>query len=276
MSTTTDNRRSWVIFKNLAIRSFVFFIFPLPDLHIIGPGAGRWWTLRLNIKITAFGLRIFSFVSVLVFVLFFFPLLSLCFFISIFSWLIQMTRSFLFFLQPTLFLDSVLLFFLFISFVYFFVSSFLCSLDCYKWLSMFFFTRFLLVCHSFFHCYVFAFFILFILFQSLSLVCFFTLYAIPIKSAKVSVMLIYSKNDCEWWQGRILMEGAVLWKIHPNIRLAGWRKPRSPSSASRSRHCAVDRLSDRQDVTELSSEFALVSCDVSKWESRCKYRRCGG
>ena len=130
MLTTTDNRRSWVIFKNLAIRSFVFFIFPLPDLHIIGPGAGRWWTLRLNIKITAFGLRIFSFVSVLVFVLFFFPLLSLCFFISIFSWLIQMTRSFLFFLQPTLFLDSVLLFF----FVYFF-CVFLCFfIPVFPWL----------------------------------------------------------------------------------------------------------------------------------------------
>jgi len=66
----TVDRRSGVVCKNLAIRSFLFLTFPLPDLHIIDPGAERWRVLRLNVKITAFGLRILSFVSVLVFVLF--------------------------------------------------------------------------------------------------------------------------------------------------------------------------------------------------------------
>jgi len=56
---------------------------------------------------------------------FFFPLLFLCFFISIFSWLMQMTRSFLFFFQPTLFLESVLLiFFVYIFSVFFFFPVF--------------------------------------------------------------------------------------------------------------------------------------------------------
>jgi hypothetical protein len=90
-----------------------------------------------------------------------------------------MTWRFLFFLQPTLFLDSVL-FYLFIFCLFLFcISLFLhscVSLIATNGSECSFLRVFFVHCHSFFHCYILAFFILFIYFTSSTLSSLFLLF----------------------------------------------------------------------------------------------------
>lgn len=117
---------------------------------------------------------------------FFFPLLFLCFFISMFSWLIHMTRSFLFFFQPTLFLESVLFsFFLYHFCISLFLHSCVPLIATTGFECSFLRVLFYFVILSFVVTFLSSLFYLFILFPSLSLVCFFSLYVIPTQIAKV-------------------------------------------------------------------------------------------
>jgi hypothetical protein len=76
-------------------------------------------------------------------------------------------------------------------------------------------------------------------------------------------------------KGEFYWKGLFLERYALSFALQADGNPEAASSDSRSRHCAVDRLSGRQDVTERSSEFAFVSGDVGNWERQCKYQRCG-